>query len=356
MGKIVLSYRRDDAKTITNWLHEKLVERYGRDAIFRDIDSIQPTETFRKRIGRALKDCEFVIAVIGPSWAGASVDGPARIHASNDWVRIEIETALQLDIPLLPVLVEDARMPDPETLPAGLREITEINALPLASGGARFHEDLGRLFASIDKVVAFSPEPAEPPAMAAEATPHLSGSSPPPGRARAHPEPAPTAPPRTALPPERGAVASPPSGQGNTDRTDAQATGLRNAFPKPEPDRPRGVDALFKWPFAGAYLLIPTVIAGIWYFLAARVMGGGVGPPLIGFACVMLCLGVVMKRQGRLGSPAAAMAGAIVSLAAGLVGVADGGGVVTLLLAILAGTPLTLIAWAATPAPAPATG
>ena len=57
----------------------------------------------------------------GPAWHGPLPDGQSRINATNDWVRVEIETALQLDIPLLPVLVEEAEMPDPETLPSSSR-------------------------------------------------------------------------------------------------------------------------------------------------------------------------------------------------------------------------------------------
>lgn len=359
MGKIVLSYRRDDAKTITNWLHEKLVDRYGRDAIFRDIDSIQPTENFKKRIGRALRECEFVVAVIGPSWLGPSREGPARIHATNDWVRIEIETALQLDLPLLPILVEDARMPEAESLPASLREITEINALPLASGGARFHEDLDRLFAAIDKVIAFVPERAElsktTPQPSSRPAAHNQQTVTPTRHGSSMLPPESTAPPSASSnpepPPRHGdGAAEPGERESSIGRADAHATGLREAVLKQESDRPKGVDALFKWPFAGFYLLLPTAIAGAWYLLAARVMGGGVGPPLAGFACIMFCLGIIMKRQG-LGSPAAAMAGAVVSVGAGLVAATVSGLAVALLVAVLVAIPVTLIAWAITSAP-----
>ncbi len=162
MTKIVLSYRRGDSLTITSWLYEKLVDRYGKEAVFQDIDSIQPTENFRKRIGRALRDSDFVLAVIGPNWVGRDAAGQSRINAVNDWVRVEVETALQLDIPVLPVLVENAEMPQPDDLPASLREITEINALPVSSAGSRFYEDVTRLFETIEKITGAEPVAADP--------------------------------------------------------------------------------------------------------------------------------------------------------------------------------------------------
>jgi hypothetical protein len=53
--------------------------------------------------------------------------------------------------------VEDAEMPRAETLPASLRELTEINALPISSGGSHFYDDLQRLFATIESVTGLAP-------------------------------------------------------------------------------------------------------------------------------------------------------------------------------------------------------
>ena len=309
MGKIVLSYRREDSRTMTSWLHEKLVERYGKDNVFRDINSIQPTENFRKRIGRALKDCDFVVAVIGPGWRGQTADGQSRIVNNNDWVRVEVETALQLDIPLLPVLVEDAEMPDPEDLPPSLREITEINALPIASGGSRFYEDLDRLFATIDRVLGSEP-PAAPqekalgPAAGAPAAsdtvtptpaPLVDQPAPPPPiqQSAAAPQPSP-APPRTAVQRTSGPRQSmaPASGVGRQALALVQGRSLLT------------------------FIVVPGVIMVLLWSYGFKLLQVTVGPPaFVISALLMIGVGVAMRKSGRMRWLEAIIVGAIVGAA-----------------------------------------
>ena len=50
MAKITISYRRDDSMDITGRIFDRLTSRYGREAVFRDIDSIPPGRDFREHI------------------------------------------------------------------------------------------------------------------------------------------------------------------------------------------------------------------------------------------------------------------------------------------------------------------
>lgn len=301
MGKIVLSYRREDSRTMTSWLHEKLVERYGKDNVFRDIDSIQPTENFRKRIGRALKDCDFVVAVIGPGWCGPTADGQSRINNNNDWVRVEIETALQLDIPLLPVLVEDAEMPNPEELPPSLHEITEINALPIASGGSRFYEDLDRLFTTIDRVLGSGP-----PAASREDVPG--------------PETGATVASDTVTPPLPAADQPPPpssieKGAAAPEPPSAQPAQRARAPEKPVARAP-GVGRQALALVQGRSLLTFIVVPGIVMVLlwTSGLSLGGPGAFLIS-ALFMIGVGVAMRKSDRMRWFEAVIVGAIVGAA-----------------------------------------
>jgi formylglycine-generating enzyme required for sulfatase activity len=101
MGKIFISYRRDDSSYATDGIYEKLVEKYGRKFFFKDVDDIRAGVDFRKVIEEDLQECDILLAVIGKKWLSVkNANGNPRLFDENDFVRIEIETALKRDIPV----------------------------------------------------------------------------------------------------------------------------------------------------------------------------------------------------------------------------------------------------------------
>src|ERR1700736_4436531 len=104
MARITISYRREDSGVITGRIFDRLAAHYGRDAVFRDIDNIPPGVDFRKHIGTILNETDVVLAIIGPKWIGPRA-GQNRLASGADPVRVEIETALRKELPLIPVLV-----------------------------------------------------------------------------------------------------------------------------------------------------------------------------------------------------------------------------------------------------------
>jgi hypothetical protein len=151
MPKIAISYRRTDSDA-TGRICDRLVQRYGKDSVFRDIDNIPFGMDFRKVINDALRDIDVLITIVGPTWRGARRFGGARINDSNDLVRIEVETALQRDIPLIPVLVGGAMMPKASELPDSLRDFSFRNAANVDSG-RNFDTDIERLMRSMDRLL-----------------------------------------------------------------------------------------------------------------------------------------------------------------------------------------------------------
>jgi hypothetical protein len=121
MPRITISYRRDDSLDVTGRIFDRLAEHFGREAVFRDIDNIPPGADFRRHIDRVLEESNIVLAVVGPHWIGPD-DEQRRLATPTDPVRLEIETALRMDKPLIPVLVSRAVMPKPEALPDSLPE------------------------------------------------------------------------------------------------------------------------------------------------------------------------------------------------------------------------------------------
>lgn len=90
MPRITISYRREDSGVITGRIFDRLVARYGREAIFRDIDYIPFGVDFRAHIEKALGGSDAVLAIVGPKWVGPE-GARNRLDNSADPVRVEIE-------------------------------------------------------------------------------------------------------------------------------------------------------------------------------------------------------------------------------------------------------------------------
>jgi hypothetical protein len=68
MTKIVVSYRRKDTPHVTGRIVDRLVELYGGDNVFMDIDSIPVGQDYRERIRSTLEDSDLLLAVVGSNW------------------------------------------------------------------------------------------------------------------------------------------------------------------------------------------------------------------------------------------------------------------------------------------------
>lgn len=148
---IAISYRREDSSPVTGRLFDRLQAEFGRRNVFMDFDSIPFGVDFRDKIKITLEKARVVVAVVGPNWMG-NRDGKRRIDDPRDFVRIEIAAALQRGIPVIPVLLDDTTMPDPEQLPEELRPFAFRNALALDTG-VDFHHHADRLISGIHEIV-----------------------------------------------------------------------------------------------------------------------------------------------------------------------------------------------------------
>jgi len=160
MPRIAISYRRDDSGVITGRIFDRLVARYGREAIFRDIDDIPIGVDFRTHIDEVLAATDVLIAIVGPNWAGPSAS-QSRLSNEADPVRVEIETALRKKVPLIPVLVLGAAMPTITQLPESLRDFAYRNAVQL-DAGQDFDVHMARLLRAVDGILGRAAETARP--------------------------------------------------------------------------------------------------------------------------------------------------------------------------------------------------
>lgn len=142
MPDIFLSYRRQDSSSATGRLADRLEEHFGPGRVFRDHQSISPGDDFTEAIRRAINTSTVMLAIIGADWLDARDEqGRRRLERREDFVRQEIETALQAGVPVVPVLVEGAKMPAREALPRSIGELWRINAVELSESRWRFDTD-----------------------------------------------------------------------------------------------------------------------------------------------------------------------------------------------------------------------
>ena len=130
MTRIFVSYRRDDSAPTTERIVDWIARAFGRRSVFQDVLSIPAGTDFRRHIAQAIRGSSVQVVVIGPHWLEArDANGARRIDQDDDSVRVEIETAFTVGTPVVPLLVDGARMPTEDQLPWGLRELAGINAL-----------------------------------------------------------------------------------------------------------------------------------------------------------------------------------------------------------------------------------
>lgn len=132
MGGIFVSYRRDDSRYAAGRFYDKLVQHFGEHEVFMDVVDIQAGQNFVEELNARLATCSVLVAIVGRHWLKASDEGGApRLEDPNDFVRREIEIALERKLRVVPVLVDGAKMPRVDQLPSTLREFAERQAVTL---------------------------------------------------------------------------------------------------------------------------------------------------------------------------------------------------------------------------------
>ena len=151
MSKIFISYRREDSADVTGRIGDRLRDHFGGENIFTDVDDIPLGVDFRAHLDEAVSQCDVLLAVIGRDWLTVkNSDDKLRLDDPADFVRVEIESALQRDIPVIPLLVRGAKMPRQNQLPESIQGLAYRNAQPVRAD-PDFSHDVGRLIRSLDK-------------------------------------------------------------------------------------------------------------------------------------------------------------------------------------------------------------
>ena len=109
-----------------------------------DLEGIQPGEDFVDLLERNLDGCEVLVVLIGKDWANAKNEyGERRLDDENDFVRIELRTALSRGIKVFPVLLDGAPPPRASELPTDLQPLVRRHAISLDYTSSRRHPSPG---------------------------------------------------------------------------------------------------------------------------------------------------------------------------------------------------------------------
>jgi hypothetical protein len=158
-AKIFISYRRDDTSSSSDRLYENLIAAFGEENVFKDVYSIGGGDHILETIQQKISTCNVFLVVIGKRWMAKNANGELRLSEADDWVKLEIATALDQGKFVIPILVEGATMPEKEELPAVLQSVPNINAFIISQSHYRL--DIKALIKHIKEKLEY-PKPLSP--------------------------------------------------------------------------------------------------------------------------------------------------------------------------------------------------
>lgn len=155
---IFISYRRQDSQMAAGRLADCVKEAFGDAEIFRDVENIDPGADFVEVLGKALNACVVMLVVIGPQWLTIQdKNGRRRLDSPTDWTRVEVATALQRNIRVVPVLLENTAMPEEADLPPDLAKLAMRQALDLSD--KRWAADTEKLMETLARIPGLTRNP-----------------------------------------------------------------------------------------------------------------------------------------------------------------------------------------------------
>jgi len=115
-----------------------------------DVETLSPGVDFVDILKKAVAECDVLLALIGPQWLTIENEkGQRRLDNPGDFVRVEIVTALERNVQVVPILLNGARMPEARDLPDPLKQLPRLNALEIRH--ERFNADTRRLARALER-------------------------------------------------------------------------------------------------------------------------------------------------------------------------------------------------------------
>jgi hypothetical protein len=141
---VFISYRRDEAAAYAGRLYDRLAARFGREKVFLDMENVGWGEDFVDIITAAAESCAVMIVLVSRGWAR----GAGEKTGADDYVRLEVATALGRKVRVIPILIQGAALPAPKELPEDLAPLVRRNALALSD--SRWERDVEDLIKTLE--------------------------------------------------------------------------------------------------------------------------------------------------------------------------------------------------------------
>jgi hypothetical protein len=148
---VFVSYRWSDTAAYAGRIKDNLEEHVDNERVFYDRDRPAPGTVIDDTIHRAIEASDVMVAIIGPRWQTIESDGGQEkpIGGPDGYVLLEIAAALRHKLPIIPVLVGGATMPERGELPADIEHLCRLEAVEITD--ARWEYDFARLVDSMLK-------------------------------------------------------------------------------------------------------------------------------------------------------------------------------------------------------------
>jgi hypothetical protein len=148
---IFICYRRGDSPHHAHRLSDSLAATVGGDKVFIDLRTPGGAQV-REYITRSVRSAGVLLVVIGPNWLSVRDEGGRRLDSEDDYVRLEILTAREHHVAILPVRVDGAGHPAAGALPAELRFLADINSVSIGNG-VHWHTDMEHLATAVEEIL-----------------------------------------------------------------------------------------------------------------------------------------------------------------------------------------------------------
>lgn len=125
-----------------------LRSHFPKDHVFHDVKAIPAGVQFKKHLREKLATSDVILILIDSDWLDVKKGRKRRLDIEDDPVRMEIETAIAHKLELIPVLIEDAKLPRHSDLPESLRPIRKCHTAELTA--VNDETDIKRLIDAIE--------------------------------------------------------------------------------------------------------------------------------------------------------------------------------------------------------------
>ena len=123
-SKIFISYYRSDSSFAVERLYSFLKSKVGENLIFRDVNNMILGSDIYSEIREAIANSMFIIVVIGKDFLKGD-----KIFQENDFVRYEITHALKSNKKVIPLLLDETKMPMENQLPASIKKFSSLSGI-----------------------------------------------------------------------------------------------------------------------------------------------------------------------------------------------------------------------------------